>query len=106
MYNFFSESTSKTLIFDFAVLPDQIIFVTLVYKSILFVMRGKVKWFDDKRGYGFITGDDGEDVYVHFTAISKDGYRTLKHNWRVSYDVELATDGRAEAHNVVVEPRL
>ena len=59
-------------------------------------MRGKVKWFDDKRGYGFITGDDGRDVYVHFTAISKDGYRTLKHNWRVSFDVELSADNRPE----------
>lgn len=69
-------------------------------------MRGKVKWFDDKRGYGFITGDDGKDVYVHFTAIAKDGYRTLKHNWRVSFDVVLAEDNRPEARNVVVEPKL
>ena len=69
-------------------------------------MRGKVKWFDDKRGYGFITGDDGRDVYVHFTAISKDGYRTLKHNWRVNFDVELSADNRPEARNVVVEPKL
>ena len=69
-------------------------------------MRGKVKWFDDKRGYGFITGDDGQDVYVHFTAIKKEGYRTLKHNWRVSYDVELSDDNCLEARCVVVEPKL
>ena len=69
-------------------------------------MRGKVKWFDDKRGYGFITGDDGQDVYVHFTAIKKEGYRTLKHNWRFSYDVELSEDNRLEARSVVVEPKL
>ena len=43
-------------------------------------MTGRVKWFDDKRGYGFITTDEGVDVYVHFTAIMTDGYRTLKHN--------------------------
>jgi CspA family cold shock protein len=65
-------------------------------------MEGRVKWFDDKRGYGFITGDDGVDVYVHYTAIVKDGYRTLKHNWRVVYDVVRVDSGDVEARNVVV----
>ena len=69
-------------------------------------MRGKVKWFDDKRGYGFITGDDGQDVYVHYSAIEREGYRTLKHNWHVSYDIELSDDNRPEARRVVVEPKL
>ena len=69
-------------------------------------MRGKVKWFDDKRGYGFITGDDGQDVYVHYSAIEREGYRTLQHNWRVSYDIELSEDNRPEARRVVVEPKL
>ena len=68
-------------------------------------MQGRVKWFDDKRGYGFITTEDGVDVYVHFTAIisAGDGYRTLKHNWRVEFDVATADDGRIEAGNVVVQ---
>ena len=66
-------------------------------------MKGRVKWFDDKRGYGFITSEDGVDTYVHFTAIVTDGYRTLKHNWRVEYDVVTVEDGRAEARNVVVQ---
>ena len=66
-------------------------------------MQGQVKWFDDRRGYGFITGADGVDVYVHYTAIVSDGYRTLKHNWRVEYDVVTVEDGRAEARNVVVK---
>ena len=65
-------------------------------------MKGRVKWFDDKRGYGFITSEDGVDTYVHFTAIATDGYRTLKHNWRVEYDVVTTDDGRMEARNVVV----
>jgi CspA family cold shock protein len=68
-------------------------------------MQGQVKWFDDKRGYGFITGTDGVDVYVHYTAIVSDGYRTLKHNWRVEFDV-VQRDGRAEAANVVVQPKI
>ena len=69
-------------------------------------MTGRVKWFDDKRGYGFITSDEGRDVYVHYTAIVTDGYRTLKHNWRVEYEVVTADDGREEARNVVVLPKI
>lgn len=63
-------------------------------------MKGIVKWFDDKRGYGFITGEDGVDTYVHYTAVLSDGYRTLKHNWHVDYDVVKGDDGRLEARNV------
>lgn len=63
-------------------------------------MKGIVKWFDDKRGYGFITGEDGVDTYVHYTAVLSDGYRTLKHNWHVEYDVVKGDDGRLEARNV------
>lgn len=66
-------------------------------------MKGRVKWFDDKRGYGFITSEDGVDTYVHFTAIVTDGYRTLKHNWRVEYDVVTLDGGCVEARNVVVK---
>ena len=68
-------------------------------------MQGRVKWFDDKRGYGFITCDDGDDVYVHYTAIESDGYRTLKHNWRVEFDIMHLDDSRSEARNVRVLPR-
>ena len=80
-------------------------FVTLNYEIYNSTMKGVVKWFDDKRGYGFITGDDGVDVYVHYTAIAKDGYRTLKHNWRVDFEVVTTDDGRPEARSVVVLPK-
>ena len=69
-------------------------------------MTGRVKWFDDKRGYGFITTDEGADVYVHYTAIMTDGYRTLKHNWRVEFEITTTDDGREEARSVVVLPKL
>ncbi len=68
-------------------------------------MEGRVKWFDDKRGYGFITSDEGTDVYVHYSAVVSEGYRTLKHNWRVSFDVVTVDDGRTEAREVHVLPR-
>ena len=66
-------------------------------------MQGRVKWFDDKRGYGFITGDDGRDTYVHFTHIQVEGFRSLKHNQVVEYDIERLEDGKEEARNVVIK---
>lgn len=66
-------------------------------------MKGRVKWFDDKRGYGFITSERGVDIYVHYTAVVKEGYRTLKHNWRVEFEVATGDDGRVEARKVVVQ---
>ena len=66
-------------------------------------MQGRVKWFDNKCGYCFILGDDGTEIYVHYTALQSDGFRALKHNWRVRYDVFTTADGRVEARNVVVE---
>ena len=71
----------------------------------LLAMQGRVKWFDAKRGYGFITGSDGVDIYVHYTAILTDGFRTLKHNWCVSYDIFTSTDGHHEARNVQVQAK-
>lgn len=65
-------------------------------------MQGRVKWFDNKRGYGFILGEDGVEVYVHYTALQGDGFKALKHNWRVCYEVATMDDGRQEARNVVV----
>ena len=85
------------------VLLGKINFVTLDYNLFVSIMKGQVKWFDDKRGYGFITSEEGVDTYVHFTAIVTEGYRTLKHNWRVEYDVVATDDGRWEARNVVVK---
>ena len=64
-------------------------------------MNGRVKWFDDKRGYGFITGDDGRDTYVHYSHIQADGFRSLKHNQQVVYDIVTTEDGKEEARNVV-----
>jgi CspA family cold shock protein len=48
---------------------------------------GKVKWFNDSKGYGFIEREDGEDVFVHFTAIQSDGFKTLAEGQAVEFEV-------------------
>ncbi|KUO95723.1 cold shock domain-containing protein [Ferroacidibacillus organovorans] len=50
-------------------------------------MQGVVKWFNSEKGYGFIRVDGGNDVFVHYTAISGDGYRTLEEGQQVEFDI-------------------
>ena len=61
---------------------------------------GTVKWFNAEKGYGFLTTDAGEDVFVHFSAIQIDGYKTLNEGQRVSFEV-VSTDRGPPAENVV-----
>ncbi len=64
-------------------------------------MRGKVKWFNDQKGYGFITPDDGSaDVFVHHTSIQGSGFKTLAENQAVEFEV-LQSDKGPKAANVV-----
>ena len=67
--------------------------------------KGCVKWFNADKGYGFISRDDGEDIFVHFSAISSKGYRTLTEGQRVTFDVEAdpKSKSRVRAVNVCVE---
>lgn len=55
--------------------------------------RGTVKWFSDVKGYGFIRGDDGRDAFVHYSAISRAGLRTLVEGQIVEYEVQLSAKG-------------
>jgi len=61
--------------------------------------RGKVKWFNDAKGYGFIEQTGGEDVFVHFSAITMDGFKTLTEGQRVEFEVVQGPKG-AQAANV------
>ncbi len=60
---------------------------------------GKVKWFDPKKGFGFVVNDDGKDVFVHYTSIDGDGFRCLKNGETVEYD-QLESDKGLQGRNV------
>jgi CspA family cold shock protein len=60
--------------------------------------QGTVKWFNDAKGFGFISQEGGEDVFVHHTAIQMDGFRTLKEGQRVEFDVVKGPKGLQAAN--------
>ena len=62
--------------------------------------QGTVKWFNSEKGFGFITQDGGPDVFVHFSAIKSDGYRELRENQRVEFEVKNGDKG-PQAEDVV-----
>lgn len=63
--------------------------------------QGTVKWFNAEKGFGFIEREVGDDVFVHFSAIQSDGFKTLDEGQRVTFDVEQGNRG-AQAANVKV----
>lgn len=63
-------------------------------------MRGKVKWFNDSKGYGFIAPESGGDVFVHFSSIQMEGFKTLREGEDVEFEIETRDRG-AHARNVI-----
>ena len=62
--------------------------------------KGTVKWFNAEKGYGFITGEDGKDVFVHFSAIQGEGFKSLDEGQAVTFDLQQGPRGM-QAANVV-----
>ena len=65
------------------------------------MVQGIVKWFNADKGFGFITQDDGDDIFVHYSALNEQGFKTLDEGARVEFDVVADTKGPA-ASNVTV----
>ena len=63
--------------------------------------KGQVKWFDQKKGYGFITQEEGDDLFVHYSAIDGDGFKTLDEGDEVEFEVSQGQKG-LQATNVTV----
>jgi CspA family cold shock protein len=69
-------------------------------KEVINMANGTVKWFNESKGFGFITRDDGTDVFAHYSAISGDGFKTLADGDTVSFDV-IDGDKGLKAQNIV-----
>ncbi len=63
------------------------------------MMNGTVKWFNGEKGFGFITGEDGKDVFAHFSQINKDGYKTLEEGEEVTFELAQGPKG-PQAENI------
>lgn len=64
-------------------------------------MNGTVKWFNAEKGFGFITGEDGNDVFAHFSQIKKEGYKSLEEGQKVAFDVAQGPKG-PQAENITL----
>ena len=66
-----------------------------------FMATGKVKWFNEQKGFGFISREDGDDVFVHYSEIVSDGFKTLSEDQEVSFDIKEGPKG-LQAANVKI----
>jgi CspA family cold shock protein len=61
--------------------------------GVLFMAKGTVKWFNDKKGFGFLSRDDGDDVFVHHTSIQGEGFKSLREGQEVEFEVQDGPKG-------------
>lgn len=66
-------------------------------------MKGQVKWFDSKKGYGFITGENGREVFVHFSGIAKEGFKSLDEGQKVEFEIADGAKGEQAVNVTVIE---
>lgn len=66
-------------------------------------MKGQVKWFDSKKGYGFITGENGKEIFVHFSGIVSNGFKSLNEGQAVEFEVANGAKGEQAVNVAVVE---
>jgi len=79
----------------------RLFFLVFLLKGVVFIMAtGTVKWFNDSKGFGFITPENGDDVFVHHTAIQAEGFKSLSEGDQVEFDIEEGEKG-SKAANVV-----
>ena len=81
-----------------------VIFVLHKPNNLKLNMNGKVKWFDPKKGYGFIIAEDGNEIFVHYTGIVKEGFKALNEGQLVTYEVGEGSKG-VQAVNVQLVPK-
>jgi CspA family cold shock protein len=72
----------------------------LILGGMLLIMLGRVKWFNKEKGYGFIEREDGDDVFVHYSAIQEDGFKSLNEGQEVEFEIVEGSRG-PQAANVV-----
>jgi CspA family cold shock protein len=74
--------------------------VSEYWRRLMGQYRGKVAWFNNAKGYGFLSREGGADVFVHYSAIKTDGYKSLKEDTPVEFDIEKGSSGKEQAANV------
>ena len=72
--------------------------VSKVVQEFIAMLQGTVKWFNNKRGWGFIVKEDGEDIFVHYSAIKGEGFKSLTEGQRVQFEIENGSNGPAAAN--------
>jgi len=66
--------------------------------------KGKVKWFSNQKGYGFITAEGGKDVFVHYSAVKGDGYKTLQEGQDVEFEITQGPKGEQATNVILIQP--